>query len=113
MHFLKSAWFGGITIGRMRWNVEDALIHAAMRADAMVETGDLDGYAVWKRVIKAVIGWTVGRFHGAGGGAPKGNRNGQYRHGLYTQEAIAERRALSALLRVSANLSTLFQIRID
>ncbi len=49
----------------------------------------------------AVKGWTVCRYHGAGGGAPKGKRNGQYRHGLYTQEAIAERRALSALLRAS------------
>ncbi len=27
---------------------EDAPIHAAMRADAMLEAGDLDGYAVWK-----------------------------------------------------------------
>ena len=25
-----------------------------MRADAMLEAGDLDGYAVWKRVVKAV-----------------------------------------------------------
>ena len=50
MHFLKSAWFGGITIGRMRWHVEDALIHATMRADAMVEAGDLDGYAVRKKL---------------------------------------------------------------
>ncbi len=33
---------------------EDALIHAAMRADAMLEAGDLDGYAVWKRIVKAV-----------------------------------------------------------
>ncbi len=47
----------------------------------------------------AVKGWTVCRFHGAGGGAPKGKRNGQYRHGRFTQEAIAERRAVSALLR--------------
>ncbi len=30
---------------------EDAPIHAAMRADAMLEAGDLDGYAVWKRVL--------------------------------------------------------------
>ncbi len=29
-------------------------IHAAKRADAMLEAGDLDGYAVWKRVIKAI-----------------------------------------------------------
>ncbi len=32
----------------------DAPIHAAMRADAMLEAGDLDGYAVWKRVLRAV-----------------------------------------------------------
>ncbi len=33
---------------------EDAPIHAAMRADAMLDKGDLDGYAVWKRIVKAV-----------------------------------------------------------
>ncbi len=33
---------------------KDALIEAAMRADAMLEAGDLDGYAVWKRVLRAV-----------------------------------------------------------
>ena len=27
----------------------DAPIHAAMLADAMLEVGDLDGYAAWKR----------------------------------------------------------------
>ena len=32
---------------------EDAPIHAAMRADAMLEKGDLDGYVVFKRVVKA------------------------------------------------------------
>ncbi len=32
----------------------DAPIEAAMRADAMLEAGDLDGYAAWKRIIKAV-----------------------------------------------------------
>ena len=32
----------------------DAPIKAAMRADAMLEAGDLDGYAVWKRVLKAL-----------------------------------------------------------
>ncbi len=49
----------------------------------------------------AVRGWAVCRFHGARGGAPKGAQNGSYKHGLYTNEAIEERRALSALLRVS------------
>ena len=49
----------------------------------------------------AVRGWTVCRFHGARGGAPKGERNGMYRHGLYTKEAIEERRLLRELLRQS------------
>ncbi len=33
---------------------QDAPIHAAIRADAMLEKGDLDGYAVWKRILRAV-----------------------------------------------------------
>ncbi len=33
---------------------ENALIHAAMRADAMLEAGDLEGLAVWKRILRAV-----------------------------------------------------------
>ena len=33
---------------------QDAPIEAAMRADAMLDKGDLDGYAVWNRVVKAM-----------------------------------------------------------
>ncbi len=33
---------------------EDAPIHAAMRADAMIGAGDLDGYGVWRRIFRAV-----------------------------------------------------------
>ncbi len=33
---------------------EDARVHAAMNADAMLEAGDLDGLAIWKRILKAV-----------------------------------------------------------
>ncbi len=33
---------------------EDAPIHAAMKADAMLEAGDLDGLAVWKRILRVV-----------------------------------------------------------
>ena len=33
---------------------QDAPIHAAMRVDAMLDKGDLDGYAVWRRVLRAV-----------------------------------------------------------
>jgi hypothetical protein len=50
----------------------------------------------------AVNGWTVCRFHGAGGGGPKGERNGMYRYGLFTHEATAERRMLRELLRQCA-----------
>ena len=32
---------------------EDAPIEAAMRADAMLEAGDLDGCAVWKQIMRA------------------------------------------------------------
>ena len=33
---------------------EDAPIQAPMRADAMLEKGDLEACAVWKRVLRAV-----------------------------------------------------------
>ncbi len=33
---------------------DDAPIHAAMRADELLEAGDLDGYAVWKRILRAM-----------------------------------------------------------
>ena len=41
---------------------------------------------------------TVCRFHGARGGAPRGQANGAYRHGLYTAKAAEERRRLRELL---------------
>ena len=33
---------------------EDAPIHAAMKADAALEAGDLDGLATWKRILRAI-----------------------------------------------------------
>ncbi len=33
---------------------QDAPIEAAMRADAMLDKGDLEGYTVWKRILRAV-----------------------------------------------------------
>ncbi len=33
---------------------QDAPIHAAMRADTMLDKSDLDGVVVWKRIVKAV-----------------------------------------------------------
>ena len=32
----------------------DARVHAAMRADAMLDRADLDGYAGWRRIQRAV-----------------------------------------------------------
>ncbi len=33
---------------------QDAPIRVAMRADAMLESGDLDGCGVWKRILRAI-----------------------------------------------------------
>ena len=32
---------------------DEAPIHAAMKADDMLEKGDMDGAAVWRRIVKA------------------------------------------------------------
>ncbi len=37
----------------MKHHGRDAPIHAAMRADALLEAGDLEGCAVFKRVLQA------------------------------------------------------------
>lgn len=39
------------------------------------------------------------RLHGGKGGAPKGERNGAYRHGGMTKEAIALRKRVVRLLK--------------
>ncbi len=52
----------------------------------------------------AVRGWTVCRFHGARGGAPRGKAHGAYKHGAYTTEAIETRRVLRELLRESRDM---------
>ena len=33
---------------------KEAPIHAALNADAMLEKGDLDGQAVWLRIVRAI-----------------------------------------------------------
>ena len=47
----------------------------------------------------AVRGKRVCRMHGARGGGPKGERNGAYKHGAFTVEAINLRREVAALLK--------------
>ncbi len=48
----------------------------------------------------AVSGKTRCRMHGGaqGSGAPKGNRNA-FKHGLYSRQAIAQRKQVNALIR--------------
>jgi hypothetical protein len=55
----------------------------------------------------AVTGRRRCRMHGGapGSGGPKGARNGYYKHGLYTAEAIASRRSLRLHFRVVRALS--------
>jgi len=46
---------------------DDAVIHAAMRADAMLDAGDLDGLATWNRILRAIEELRAGkRPEGAG-----------------------------------------------
>ncbi len=33
---------------------DEAPFHAALRADALLDAGDLEGAAVWRRILKAV-----------------------------------------------------------
>lgn len=47
----------------------------------------------------AVKGHRVCRMHGARGGAPTGTRNGNYRHGDQTKEAIKARMVANFLAR--------------
>lgn len=49
----------------------------------------------------AVRGWAVCRFHGARGGAPRGARNGAYKNGDHTKEAIEAQRVIRELIRAS------------
>jgi len=69
-----------------------SLMHLSPRCSA---TSKLTGRPCQAPAVK---GWTVCRFHGARGGGPKGARNGAYRHGLETEEAKAERRAVHGLI---------------
>ncbi len=38
-----------------KWHGADALIEAALKADELLDAGDLDGQAVWMRIRKAVL----------------------------------------------------------
>jgi uncharacterized protein YjcR len=48
----------------------------------------------------AVSGYAVCRMHGAGGGAPSGNRNAM-KHGEFAAETLALKREIQALARLA------------
>ncbi len=52
----------------------------------------------------AVRGWTVCRFHGAGGGHPPGPAHPSWRHGGRTREAEAVRKAVNGIARARRDL---------
>jgi hypothetical protein len=52
----------------------------------------------------AVRGYRVCRMHGAGGGAPEGKRNGNYRHGGRTQELTRTLRLCRALAQLARDI---------
>ena len=52
----------------------------------------------------ALIGKTRCQFHGGRGGGPSGKRNGNYKTGAFTKEAIQEKRDAVARIRVLAFL---------
>ena len=47
----------------------------------------------------AVRGFTVCRMHGARGGAPRGERNGRWKHGRFACDAIESRRTVRQIVR--------------
>ena len=48
----------------------------------------------------AVRGYRVCRMHGARGGAPEGKRNGNFKHGARTKQAITDSRFVNELARL-------------
>ena len=58
----------------------------------------------------AVKGWTVCRNHGAGAGAPQGNKNA-WKHGRYSAEHAAEMKRFRDLVREAKKLDQLLRSR--
>ena len=69
-------------------------MHQALRCDAKSKRSGLRCRA------PAVRESSVCRMHGAGGGAPRGNRNA-LKHGDFTAETLALKRQISALARMA------------
>lgn len=61
----------------------------------------------------AVRGWRVCRFHGAKGGAPRGEAHGNYKTGLRTLEMKEERHRLRELILESKEFTAMMQFKGD
>jgi hypothetical protein len=83
------------------WRRAIALAHAAPRCTARCKHSK----APCRNA--AVNGRSVCRMHGGKAGAPKGERNGAYRHGRQTGEANAARRKLRESIRLLWTLARL------
>lgn len=58
----------------------------------------------------AVRNWYVCRMHGAGGGAPAGKRNGNFRHGASTTAMTEQVWQISELMRASKEITKLIEL---
>src|SRR5688572_26675649 len=76
------------------WRRAIALAHAAPRCTARCKHSK----APCRNA--AVKGRSVCRMHGGKAGAPRGERNGAYRHGRHTTEARAKRQELRRSLKL-------------
>ena len=57
----------------------------------------------------AVRGWTVCRFHGAGGGQGPGKANPAYKHGMRSREFVEMRKAINDLVRAGKEAEALIE----
>ena len=55
----------------------------------------------------AVTGWTVCRFHGAGGGHSAGRDHPSWKHGMRSRQWVEERRMLNELIREAREIERL------
>jgi hypothetical protein len=72
--------------GRVKVEMSDNPMHKAHAAPRCTARSKRSGQRCRS---PAVRGWSVCRMHGARGGAPEGERNGNYRHGARTKESKA------------------------
>jgi hypothetical protein len=97
---LQSVWASGL--GRADARLVSAFLDAVLAMVDPVET-----HFMWRPQFRdsAVRGKKRCRMHGGapGSGAPRGNQNA-LKHGMYTREALEERRSVQDLLRQSRML---------